>query len=274
MNTSLFNPNWSKTLLNKINADLSFTQDCIDPFDEHNENLWVKLEHLGRYLFAADYLRRFKPNSVADIACGLGYGLPELEKIADQVVGVDGNAEILERASEQCSPQTQLLQHDLEGSDLSSHWHKPQFDAIVSFETLEHLVDPALAVQQFSQLLREDGFLICSVPNVLFEPRDEAGVPTNPYHKQLFNYRLLSQLLTSSGFHIHYRLGQALSNLLFKRESQLLRHRILQQRIGDYDNLHSPDVIRHLSYLLAYPTVEDAEGSYAMIVVARKVGQK
>gem|GEM_PF-6739781 len=52
----------------KIYTDLNFSDDCINPFDQLNQNLWVKIEHLGRYLFAADYLGQFKLNCIADIA--------------------------------------------------------------------------------------------------------------------------------------------------------------------------------------------------------------
>ncbi|MFP4120682.1 class I SAM-dependent methyltransferase [Coleofasciculus sp.] len=258
--------------LRKISTDLNFGQDYIDPFDLENENLWVKLEHLGRYLFVADYLRPFKPNCVADIACGVGYGLPELEQIASRVIGIDFNAEILECAAQQCnSSQTQLLKHDLDASDGFSGLRPSSLDAIASFETLEHLVDPARALSKFAHLLKQGGFLICSVPNVLYEPRDQAGLPTNPYHKQLFSYKSLCNLLEKNKFRVNYRVGQAWSNILFKRESQLLKHRAIRQRIGDYSSLHSPEIVRHLSYLLAYPTVEDIDGSYSLIIVGQKV---
>jgi SAM-dependent methyltransferase len=255
----------------RLTTDLYFNLDCIDPFDQDNSNLWVKLEHLGRYLFAADYLRRFKPNCVADIACGTGYGLAELEKIASSVIGIDHNAEILDRAREQChSSQTQLLKHDLDYEHWFSNMRSESVDAIVSFETVEHLTDPTKTAAKFFQLLKPNGFLICSVPNVLYEPRNEMGLPTNPAHKQLFNGRSLRHLLERNGFQIRYQVGQACSNILFKRESQLLKHRTIKQRIGDYSELHSPELVRHLSYLLAYPTLEDVDGSYSLIAVAQK----
>ncbi len=259
-------------MLEKIRTDLNFTQDCINPFAEENKNLWVKLEHLGRYLFAVDYLRRFNPVSVADIACGYGYGLPVLNQITELVIGVDSNTQILKQASKQfhnCD-QICLLEHDLEQSNSLVSSFKSTVDAIVSFETLEHLIDPAIALKQFFHLLRSGGFLICSVPNVLYEPLDAAGLPTNPYHKQLFNCESFSHLLVRNGFRINYRLGQARANILFKQESKLLKHRTIQQRIGDYYQLHDPEILRHLSYLIAYPTVEDVDGSYTLIVVAQK----
>ncbi len=48
--------------------------DQIDPFDPGDSNLWRKAEYLGRYLFAADFLRSHKSDLVADISCGMGYG--------------------------------------------------------------------------------------------------------------------------------------------------------------------------------------------------------
>lgn len=253
------------------NPDLDFGLDCVDPFDQDNDNLWIKLEHLGRYLFAADYLRPLKPACVADIACGLGYGLLELEKITQSVIGIDGSIKILEKAANLSTlSHTQFLQHDLDQPDWFAELRPHSVDAIVSFETLEHLIDPAYALANFSQLLTSQGVLICSVPNVLYEPREPTGLPTNPVHKQLFNGRSLIRLLEQHGFSVHYRVGQAASNILYKRESQLLKHRTLRKRIGNYASLHHPDLVRHLSYLLAYPSAEDIEGSYSLIVVAQK----
>jgi hypothetical protein len=34
--------------------------------------------------------------------------------------------------------------------------------------------------------------------------------------------------------------------------------------------MHTPEMIRLLSYILAYPTVEDVDGSYSIIIVAQK----
>lgn len=258
-------------------ADLSFTQDCIDPFDLENPNLWVKIEHLGRYLFAADYLRDYRPRRVADIACGMGYGLNELAKIADFVVAVDRSSEVLKiddldwnTDNHEGQGKIDFHEQDLESLPWSRHLVNSDLDAIISFETLEHLIEPELVIAQFSQSLNENGWLICSVPNALHEPPDRMGLPVNPYHKQLFNFSEFRRLLDKHSFQVIYRLGQASSNILFKRESQLLKHRSISQRIGDFSELHSPAIIRHLTYLLAYPTVSNIDGSYALIVVARK----
>jgi SAM-dependent methyltransferase len=259
------------SLTSRQSSDLSFQVDCIDPFDRSNDNLWIKLEHLGRYLFAADYLRSPRLDCVADIACGSGYGLTELGTIADRLIGIDQSAEILNDAAQaQGSVKPTLLTHDLDHDAWFTSLEPGSVDAIVSFETLEHLVDPTRAIAKFSRLLKPRGICICSVPNVLHEPRGASGLPTNASHKQLFSGRSLRHLLEQHGFQIEYQLGQACANLLFKRESQLLKHKSLKQRLGNYSALHDPAVVRHLSYLLAYPTVEDIDGSYSLIVVAQK----
>ncbi|MDP5339127.1 MAG: class I SAM-dependent methyltransferase, partial [Nodularia sp. (in: cyanobacteria)] len=178
----------------------------------------------------------------------------------------------LKQAAQQCNnSQTRLIQHNLDQSGLLADKTHPTIDAIVSFETLEHLINPSSVLEQFSQLLSPGGFLICSVPNVLCEPRDDAGLPTNSCHKQFFSYQSLSRLLEFNGLKVNYRVGQAWSNILFKRETQLLRNRSIQQRLGEYSYLSFPEIIRNLSYLIAYPTVEDVDGSYSLIIVGQKI---
>ncbi|NMF85833.1 class I SAM-dependent methyltransferase [Nodosilinea sp. P-1105] len=257
--------------------DLSFTEDCIDPFDPENPNLWVKLEHLGRYLFAADYLRSRHPDQIADMACGLGYGLPELTQVAPRVLGVDSNPKVLQAAQTRWNqwfstgPGTLTLCHqNLDDTDWPSPLAPNSLDAIVSFETLEHLLEPERVVAHFAQTLKANGLLIGSVPSHLHDPPGTAGLPVNPYHKQFFSFERFRRLLENHGFEVTYRLGQASSNRLYKQESQLLKRRSLTQRLGEFSPLHTPALIRHLSYLLAYPSADDLEGSYALIVVAQK----
>lgn len=258
-------------------TDLNFTQDCIDPFDVDNPNIWIKLEHLGRYLFTADFLKSYSPQNIADIACGMGYGVAELARVADLVVAVDKNPMILEKARNSLAGQAvknnteiRFYEQDLEVLSWSGIINHSPLDAIVSFETLEHLIEPELVLHQFAQLLKEKGVLICSVPNTLHDPADAVGLPVNPYHKQFFSFSAFRRLLKKQGFEVLHRLGQTSANVIFKRESQLLKHKTLTERLGNFSGVHAPDLVRHLSYLLAYPTVEDVDGSYSLIVVAQK----
>lgn len=247
----------------------------MDPFDELDSHLWMKLEHLGHYLFAADFLKQHQPKVVADISCGTGYGIPELGRAAQTVIGVDCSRDMIEIASKKISEavkslNVRFLNKDLDTDDLTPDIKPGSVDAVVSFETLEHLVDPNRAVFQFSEILRPGGFFICSVPNALSEPRAIACLPRNEFHRQLFSFGSLSRLVQNNGMRVAYRLGQSWSYSLLKREQQLSSARLIERRLSDEPAMHAPGMIRLLSYILAYPTVEDVDGSYSIIIVAQK----
>jgi len=143
-------------------------------------------------------------------------------------------------------------------------------DAVVSFETLEHLADSHRAVSQFAQVLQPGGFLICSVPNAQFESGDDAGLPRNKSHKQWFSFGSLSRIVQSHDLQVLYRLGQSWSRALFRREQQLTHAKCLTRKLSEEPIMHTPEMIRWLAYVAAYPTVEDVDGSYSIIIVAQK----
>lgn len=249
--------------------------DQLDPFDASDSNLWRKAEYLGRYLFAADFLRSRKISLAADISCGLGYGSRELASIAGKVIGIDSSREMIDQATKRCAlPGVSFLCLDLEKDDLCRHISEGSCEAAVSFETLEHLNDPSQAVDQFSRILAPQGFFICSVPNVISESGDDAGLPKNRSHKQWFNYPSLCRMVERCGLRVIYRLGQSRSRALFRREQQLLNARRIGRSLSDEAVMHSEEMIRWLSYVAAYPSVEDVDGSYSIIIVAQKQGSE
>jgi SAM-dependent methyltransferase len=254
-----------------ISSNPSFGWDQVDPFDQMDIHLWMKIEHLGHYLFAADFLSRYKPDVVADISCGTGYGIIELARASKNVIGVDGSEEMIGIASKRnYGLAARFLKKNIDDEDLTPDIRARSVDAVVSFETIEHLVDPGRAISQFSEILRPGGFFICSVPNVLSEPRTSACLPRNRHHKQLFNFGSLRRMVQSHGMKVVYRLGQPWSYILLKREQQLSSARLIKRRLSDIAEMHNPEIIRLLSYIVAYPTVEDVDGSYSIIIVAQK----
>lgn len=204
----------------------------------------------------------------------MGYGTLELRTTAKTVIGVDSSQKMIEMASIRSkSPGIRFLKKDLDHEDLTPDIEAESVDAVVSFETIEHLIDPNRAVSQFSQILRPGGFLICSVPNVLSESRDSAGLPRNKSHKQWFSFGSLCRTVESHGMNVVYRLGQSWSRALHRREQQLSHAKRITRKLSDEPMMHSPEMIRWLSYVAAYPTVEDVDGSYSIIIVAQKLPQ-
>ncbi len=247
------------------------SSDQIDPFDPADANLWRRAEYLGRYLFACDFLRPHNPEMLADVACGLGYGAAELSGVAARVLAVDGSLSQVQSAGRRFDlPNLQFLCKDIDEDGLTPEIEEESLDALISFETLEHLLNPGRAAEGFSRALKPGGYFICSVPNVLYESGDSSGLPRNWSHKQWFNYGSLSRLAQQNGMRVLYRLGQSWSKALFRREQQLFNAKRISLRLGGEPAMQRPEMIRWLSYVAAYPTVEDVDGSYSIIIVAQK----
>ena len=145
--------------------------------------------HLVRYRLAAEQIRT--GDRVLDAACGLGYGsylLASLSRCAS-VLGVDGSDYAITYAQENFAANESRLsfRKGWLPDDLAS-LADASFDVIVSFETLEHIQDPAGLLAEFDRLLRPGGRVIASVPN---DWSDETGKDPNPHHLHVYTLDLL-----------------------------------------------------------------------------------
>jgi SAM-dependent methyltransferase len=247
------------------------TWDAIDPFDRGFPHLWIKVEHLGRYLFATDYLAARNVSTVLDAGCGSGYGTLELLRACSGVIGVDGDEQNVAAASEKAQGTRARIVHHLLGErPLADVLPTRSVDAIVAFEMIEHVLEPERILAEFAGILNPDGTLIVSVPNSLSETPGRDGLLVNWEHKRAFTYSSLKRLLNEAGFEIVQRLGQAAVGDVARTEALLIRRGVIDGRIGDSRELHARENIRRLSYVLGYPAQRDIERSYSMIVVATK----
>ncbi len=245
--------------------------DAVDPFEGKAHNWWVRLEHLGRYLFAARLLRREGASRVLDAACGTGFGAAELAREGLTVVGVDNDSEVLVYARERySSPQIEFECLDLEDEGTGAQPRSESFDAVVSFETLEHLLEPELALRRLADRLTAGGIVICSLPIRAAEGRTALGLPANGFHKQLLSLDGSRLLLEAAGLEVEYRLGQSLISRLMKREQKLSSKKDPFLRPSSIPALSEPDALRSWARLLGSPTPEDVEESYSVTYVARK----
>lgn len=131
--------------------------------------------HIARYLFSLQYV---KNRSVLDVACGTGYGLPLLKQQARWVTGVDVDVQAARTARAELSNAS----GDVVVADAR---HLPfeagSFDAITSFETLEHLEDRDRFVRELARVLTADGLCVVSTPNA-HHTLPINGKPRNPFH--------------------------------------------------------------------------------------------
>ena len=135
-------------------------------------------EHAARYRFAIPYI---KEKAVLDIACGTGYGIGILKQYAKSVLGVDVDPEAARTASMERSENA----HVILGSGLKLPFPDGYFDAVVSFETLEHLHQRFLFLKELHRVIKGGGSLILSTPNAIYT-KPVNGKPSNPFH--IFEY--------------------------------------------------------------------------------------
>jgi SAM-dependent methyltransferase len=150
-------------------------------------------EHWHRYAFA----RRFVAGKrTLDVACGEGYGSALIADVAASVVGIDVDAAAIAHARQAYATHVNL--RFVEGSAAALPLPDASVDAVVSFETIEHLSagDQPLMLAEFARVLAPGGVLVISSPNRP-EYSDGRGY-SNPFHLHELDREGLAQLLGSS----------------------------------------------------------------------------
>lgn len=146
--------------------------------------------HLSRYDLAREL---FQPNwDCLDAACGSGYGAAFLAERVRSIVGIDVNQNAIDYATAtyekpnltfQCAD----LQRELPFSDES-------FDAITSFETLEHVGKQEEMLNEFHRVLKRNGVLVISTPDRNVSER--IGGLDNHFHVAELSKREFVELLS------------------------------------------------------------------------------
>ncbi|WP_338553451.1 methyltransferase domain-containing protein [Paenibacillus sp. KS-LC4] len=141
-------------------------------------------EHLARYTLASHFVDGLR---VLDAACGAGYGAALLKRSgASEVVGIDIDDQSVKLAQRDYGEAGVSF---AVGDVLQLPFDEQAFDAVVSFETIEHVANGAAWIAESARVLKTGGLFIVSTPNravtnpaLYFEEQ-----PFNPYHQ--FEYR-------------------------------------------------------------------------------------
>lgn len=144
---------------------------------------------------------------VLDIACGTGYGISIIRGRAGFVVGVDIDIEAARKAASEAGGNSAVMI----ANGLGLPFADESFDAITSFETLEHLHGRREFLNELRRVLLPEGKLLLSTPNANYsQPVD--GVPKNPFHVHEYTPDELEAELRDL-FVIESFLGQSLDPL-------------------------------------------------------------
>lgn len=160
---------------------MDFTGERMVPEKAGDATFW---EHIYRYRFATQYVRHKR---VLDIACGEGYGTAALFHAgAKQVIGIDISADACRHARKKYGIDART------GDALHIPIPSQSIDIIVSFETIEHLGDPAAFLNECKRVLASQGQLIISTPNREIYSRHGQR---NPFHHNELDITEFTSLL-------------------------------------------------------------------------------
>ena len=220
--------------------------EYINPYDEKYDCL-MRIEHLGRYFFAADLLKNYQ--NVLDVACADGYGTKILSENVTHVDGVDRNEKYLNIATSKYNNDN--IEYKV--IDLDNEVINGLYDGIVCFETLEHLKYPDKLLNNLYNILDSNGVLILSIPNSSYEII-ENGHNKDSFHLHVFEYNEIINKLQNVGFRINKVYGQSYIN------------KIVNKEIDDYKLTN----INNDAKTIAYPNEEDISKTYSYIFVLSK----
>lgn len=143
--------------------------------------------HLGRYLFAADYVKQ--KGTVCDLACAEGYGSEILGAKGAEVVGCDISLTSVSRANHG-HQSSNLNWVNLDAQELP--FMEGCFQTLVSFEVIEHLVNPTKYLAECKRVTRPGGTILFSSPNRL------GNLVHSPFHVREYSFAELEDLISTT----------------------------------------------------------------------------
>ena len=146
---------------------------------------------------------------ILDIGCATGYLGKELKKRGHQVYGV----EISEKAGKEAEKVLNgVIIGDIEEIDLP--FPENYFDIIICADVLEHLFNPKEVLIKLKKYLKNDGYLIASIPNIAnwkirlellkgkFEYKNIGLLDFG--HIRFFTYYTAKKMFEETGYKIEY----------------------------------------------------------------------
>jgi ubiquinone/menaquinone biosynthesis C-methylase UbiE len=178
-----------------VESDLAGTRNGISErfAPDQDQGRLIEVEHVSRYRWAA---QAAAGRRVLDAGCGTGYGSRLLaEAGAREVVGVDIAQAVLEAVASAMPEAVRLRAGDLRKLELGDGG----FDLVVCFETIEHVANPQVVLDELVRVLAPGGLLLISSPNRGVHP------PGNPHHLHEFTPSELEAELAARLGHVELR---------------------------------------------------------------------
>lgn len=146
-------------------------------------------------------------NDVLELGCAAGHMTRALRDEGCRVVAVEVDAEAAQFAEEFAE---RVIVEDLSQPEALATLGEATFDVVLAGDVLEHLPDPLTLLRRCRKLLRPDGYLVASVPNIAhvdvrlallhgrWQYRDWGLLDRT--HLRFFTRLSLNELLHTAGF--------------------------------------------------------------------------
>ncbi len=152
----------------------------------------IYLFHISTYEFAA---QRLGPSArVLDYGCGTGYGSHHLAESGLTVVGVDVSDSAVRHAAGRYEAPGLTFQAIPPVETAPLPFEDDSFDAVVSFQVIEHVPSVDAYLAEVARVLRPGGTLLCATPDRvtrLFRHQR----PWNRWHLEEFSQDGLAKLI-------------------------------------------------------------------------------
>jgi 2-polyprenyl-3-methyl-5-hydroxy-6-metoxy-1,4-benzoquinol methylase len=203
---------------------------------------------------------------VLDVGCSTGYLAERLQQRGATVVGLDMDEQSAELARRFC---TDVLVGDIETMELP--FEPAAFDAILCGDLIEHLRDPQALLFRLRPLLRPDGRLVLSTPNIanwamrlgLLFGRfryTEWGI-LDKTHTHFFTQKTLRECLEAAGYKVEILDYTVPVPVLSTPRVEAIAHRIGRLR---------PSLLAYQFVVAAVPVAAEAEAAQDLDAAASR----
>ena len=148
-----------------------------------------------RHLFAYEFAKSMIPENsfVLEVGCGEGYGTNLLSQHVKKIIGLDIDKKTITHASKKYHSENCVFKvYD----GVRIPYNDNTFDAVISFQVIEHLQDDMHYVSEIYRVLRERGSFILTTPNRTFRLKP-GQKPWNRFHVREYYPHELENTLKS-----------------------------------------------------------------------------
>jgi len=104
-----------------------------------------------------------KNKKVLEVGCSTGYFTKILKDFGNEVYCIEIDREAAKLAEKHCNS---IVIGDIEDLNLEYHFKEKFFDVVLFGDVLEHLKDPERVLRKIKGFLKDDGYVVASIPNI------------------------------------------------------------------------------------------------------------